>query len=234
MLAWKHFERTALQRASAVVVFSDRDAAAIRELDSRIPITRVEIAPSLSGPLDPLGREPPRLLFVGSFTHAPNVDAAVRLAREIFPSLDDPAAALVLVGHAPSPEVRALAGERIFVHADVPDVVPYLDEAAVVVAPMRTGGGMRVKVLDALAAGKALVASARAVEGLGVVPGEHFSLAETNEQFVRAIARLLRDRERRAALATAAHEWAAANLSWDRTARAFENLHERLIAEAPG
>ena len=70
------------------------------------------------------------------------------------------------------------------IHASVPDVTPYLDRAAVVAAPIRLGGSMRMKVLEALAAGKVLVATPRAAEGVDAVPGEHFVLAAGEDELV--------------------------------------------------
>jgi glycosyltransferase involved in cell wall biosynthesis len=114
----------------------------------------------------------------------------------------------------------------------VPDLRPYLDRAAVVVAPLRVGGGMRVKVVEALAAGKAVVASGRAISGLSISDGEQVLLAETDHEFGDAVVRLLRDPERRAALAHRAHAWACAHLGWDEPISAYERLYESLVSES--
>jgi len=234
LLAWRRFERSLLGRVDAVVVFNDRDAAGVRELDAD---ARLEVVPLgadvLDRPLDPVGESPPRLLFVGSFVHEPNVDAAVRLARDVFPRLSDgfPDLVLDLVGHAVPAEVRALAGPRIAVHGDVPDVTPYLERASVVVAPLRLGGGTRVKVLEALAAGKAVVVTQRAVEGIPATPGEHLLLGETDDELAAAVAELVRDPARRAELGAAAYGWAHENLSWDRSAALLERLYSSLIGQ---
>src|SRR2546422_10461962 len=105
-----------------------------------------------------------------------------------------------------------MATANVIVTGPVPDVTPYLDRTAIVVVPLRLGGGMRVKVLEALAAGKAMIASPLAVEGLAVVDGEHAVLAETDQQFCDAIVQLLADPARRAALAGSARAWACAHL----------------------
>jgi polysaccharide biosynthesis protein PslH len=165
--------------------------------------------------------------------HEPNVDAAVRLARDVFPRLRDafPDLVLELVGHAVPREVRALAGPGVRVHGDVPDVTPYLERAAVFVAPIRLGGGTRVKVLEALAAGKAVVVTQRAAEGISATPGEHLLLAETDEDLAAAVAELLRNPARRAEIGEAAYSWARENVSWDRSAALLERLYSSLIEE---
>ena len=121
-----------------------------------------------------------------------------------------------------------MANRSVVVTGRVPDVTPYLDRAAVVVVPLRLGGGMRVKVLEALGAGKAVVASSLAVEGLDVVDGEHVLLAETDQQFSDAIVQLLSDPTRRKALAAHAYAWAHAHLGWERSIAAYEGLYESL------
>ncbi len=232
LLAWKNFESRLMEQVDVVVVFTDRDADAVRGFfaDARVKVVPLG-AEVPTRPLNPRGGSPPTLLFVGSFVHTPNVDAAVRLARDIFPRLRDtfPELMLNLVGHAPTSEVRALVAPRIAVHGDVPDVTPYVEQAAVFVAPLGLGGGMRIKVLEALAAGKAVVASPRAVEGICAVPGEHLLLAESDEEFAAAVAQLVRDPARRSAIGEAAHAWAREHLSWDRSASLFERLYDSLI-----
>jgi glycosyltransferase involved in cell wall biosynthesis len=181
-------------------------------------------------PLDPRGAEPASVLFVGSFVHPPNVDCALRLAWKIFPRVRElvPAASLRLVGSQAPPRVLALSGNGISVHPDVPDVRPYLDAAAVVAAPIRLGGGMRVKILEAIAYGKAVVASPVALEGLALRDGIEVVVAESDGDFVGAITTLLRDPQRRVALAQAARRWAELHLDADLRVDAFERLYDSL------
>src|SRR5439155_13710615 len=121
------------------------------------------------------------------------------LAGRIFPRVVAlvPKARLELVGHAPGDDVRALAGGAVTIHASVPDVTPYLDRAAVVVAPIRIGGSMRMKVLESLAAGKALVASPRAAEGVEELAGEQMVVGGAQGEMAEARASLRHDLARR-------------------------------------
>ena len=116
----------------------------------------------------------------------------------------------------------------------MPSVEPWLNRAAVVVAPLRLGGGMRVKVVEALAAGKAVVATPLAVEGLAVTDGGEVALARTDEEIAEAVAGLIGDPARRAALAARAHAWARAHLGWERCVTAYEALYDRLAEGEPG
>lgn len=231
--AWRSYKRRALERVDAVVVFTDRDAEVLAGLGSPTPVVRIAFGvPMPAEPLQPAAAD--GVLFVGNFQHPPNVDAAVWLARDVFAPLrrTHPDARLTIVGPSPPPEVLALAGDRVIVTGEVPDVTPHLRDAAVVTAPVRTGGGMRVKVLEALAAGKAVVATPRAVEGLDVLAGEHLEVAESDAGLRDAIARLLDDPGRRAALGAHARAWAQAHLSWDATVGAYERLYASLLDAA--
>ncbi|HEX6106089.1 MAG TPA: glycosyltransferase family 4 protein, partial [Gemmatimonadales bacterium] len=174
-------------------------------------------------------------LFIGNFIHPPNLDAAERLVHRIVPLIlrELPLAELRIVGPDPGPALLASRSERVTVTGWVPDTGEHLEDAAVVVAPLRLGGGMRVKVGEALAAGKAVVATPLAAEGLEVEDGNQLLLAESDESFASAVVALLRDPERRAALAGRARAWARDALTWDRPVAAFEALYQSLGRDSP-
>jgi glycosyltransferase involved in cell wall biosynthesis len=229
--AWRRYGRRVLGAADAAVAFTEADLALLRDVAAETRLVR--IAPGITlpaEPADPVGAEPPRVLFLGSFVHPPNVDAALRLGRTILPAVRArvPEARLEIVGDAPPPAVRALDGAGVAVTGRVPDAWPYLDAAAVVAAPMRLGGGMRVKVLEALGAGKALVATPRAVAGLELQPGVHALLGESDAELAAALADLLEDPARRRRVGTAAREWASDRLDWGSAVAAYERLYDSL------
>jgi glycosyltransferase involved in cell wall biosynthesis len=235
MLAWERFERIIISQVQAVVVFTESDRAALAPVPMSPPIICIPSGTELpKHPLNPRGDEPLSLLFVGNFIHPPNVDAALRLINEIFPRVQAhiPGVSLHIVGDQPTVQIRELANETIVVTGRVPDVAPHLDRAAVVVVPLRMGGGMRVKVKEALAAGKAVVATRLAVEGLDVVDGKQILLAESNEQFIDTVLHLLNNPEQRVALATRAGAWAFANLGWERSIASYQALYDSLIRES--
>lgn len=229
--AWERFEGRVARLADAVVVFTERDRKALAPYAGSVPLVTIPLGTELPAQaLDPAGAPPPAVLFTGSYHHPPNVDAALLLARSIFPKVRErrPDAALTLVGEAPPEELLATAGPGVTVTGFVPSLYPYLDAAAVVAAPLFRGGGMRVKILEALAAGKAIVASPLAVEGIGVTDGSEVILAATAEGFAEAILALLDDRDRRVALAGRARAWAEENLGRERWIAAYEGLYDTL------
>jgi glycosyltransferase involved in cell wall biosynthesis len=229
--AWRHNERGTRPIFDAIVVFAQRDVAEIERHREARAIVRIPLAVEVPlEALNPVGATPPTVLFVGGFAHPPNVDAALWLAEDIFPRVRENVreARLELVGHQPTDEIRALANNWVAVHGSVPDVLPYLDRAAVVVAPIRRGGSMRMKVLEALAGGKALVATPLAAEGVDAVSGEHYVLAAETDDLAASVAELLVDPERRRRLAENARSWAEQNLGWQNGVSAFEELYRRL------
>jgi glycosyltransferase involved in cell wall biosynthesis len=148
-------------------------------------------------PLAPPEREEAgELLYVGQMDHTPNIDAVTFFTRSILPAIREghAGARLHVVGKDPDPLITALHDESsCIVHGLVPDVTPYFERAALVVAPIRQGSGTRLKVLEALGRGKALVATSRAAEGLDLRPGVELEVADEPKAFARACVRLLGD-----------------------------------------
>jgi glycosyltransferase involved in cell wall biosynthesis len=233
--AWQRYEERVLRLVDAVVALSERDRAAIAAMAPGVLVRSIPLAPRVpKEPSSATGRVAGRAVFVGNFVHPPNVDAAAWLLGEIFPRVQQelPDATLEIVGpHLPA-HVRAAAGKGVVIAGEVDDVAPHLDAAAVVVAPVRIGGGARVKVLDALGAGKAVVTTTRGAEGIGVEQGKHLMIADDADAFARAVAGLLRDESQRAALGTAARGWAVAGAGLSGTAEAYAQLYDELLARA--
>ena len=228
---WSRFWATHLPEVDAVVVFTDADRRALASAADGVRIATIplgiEIPPD---PLDPFGSDS-TIAFVGGYQHLPNADAAVRLMRSIAPRIRERVGSLrvSVVGAAPTAEMRAAASPQDDVTGEVPSVAPYVNDAAVVVLPIRLGGGMRVKLLEALAAGKAIVASPRAAAGLAVTSGVELELAETDDEFVDAVVALLRDSDRRVALARNGRAWAIEHLGWSGRIRSYEALYRSLL-----
>jgi polysaccharide biosynthesis protein PslH len=224
-------ERRALQRADAAVVFTDHDRDLVARLSPTAEIAMIPLGWDVPlRALDPAGAPPPSILFIGNFIHPPNVAAAFSLAREIMPLVwrSHPHVRLELVGPSPPPDLRRLANDAVRVRGAVASVTPYLDRAAVFVAPIALGGGIRVKTLEALAAGKAVVASRRAAEGITAKPGRDVIVADGAEGTADAIVALVADEDARRRLAANARSWALRELSWSTTADQYSELYARL------
>lgn len=228
------FQRRAWRRFDRVLVFTRRDAASVAKLAPEIG-PRLRVSPfgmSLPSHADAGREEAETLLFIGNFTHQPNRDAADWLGREIMPLIlaRHPAARLRIVGTAPPPEILSLASASIDVIADAPAVQPHIDAATIVLAPVRTGGGMRMKVLQALAAGKATITTSRGAEGLDVFdPDPPLEVADSGEEIAESVSLLLRDPARRHDLARRARLLAERHYSPDAWARRLEEIYQDTV-----
>ncbi len=231
------FQRHAWRRFDRVLAFGRRDATSIAELAPEVA-ARVRVSPfGLElPPASPADRvQSGTVLFVGNFTHRPNRDAALWLAGEIMPALRarQPGARLRIVGASPPAEILALATEDIEVIPDAPAVEPHVESAAVVVAPVRTGGGMRMKVLQALGAGKAVVTTPRGIEGFDCFAEDApLTVARDAVSFAAATADLLGDRTSRTELGLRARSFAQRHYAPDAWAERLIAAYGEVIASA--
>jgi glycosyltransferase involved in cell wall biosynthesis len=236
-LEWRkmrRFEGRACAAADLTVAVSEADAELLAGL---APGARVRPVPTGvdTDYFAPNGRVEAdgRLVFVGSMDWYPNEDATLHLIDSILPLVrrELPGAGLTVVGRNPSPRLRAAAeAAGATVTGMVPDVRPHVGEGAVVVVPLRVGGGTRLKIFEALAMGKAVVSTAIGAEGLPLVPGEHFVEADEPAEFAAAVVALLRDEERRRALGAAGRELVVERYSWEQVGREFARLCEEAAA----
>ena len=165
--------------------------------------------------------------FSGMFGYWPNAAAATFLIEQFFPRLTAlfPDSQLLLIGNMPTVEMQqaAKADRRIIVTGMVPDTLPYLTAASVLVAPIFEGGGSRFKILEALAARIPMVSTAKGAEGLEVKDGTHLLLAETPDQFIEALRRIWTDEDLRARLQLNGYDLVRQNYSWDAAHRQIRN-----------
>lgn len=227
--AWTRYEREVMQRVDATVALTAEDLSVLRDLAPAATFLRIPLGVDLPDrAADPIGASPPQLLFVGNFFHPPNVAAAERLVHRVFPQVRAmlPESRLVVVGPNPPASIQNRELDGITTTGEVPDVKPFVESAAVVVIPIDRGRGMRVKLGEALAAGKAVVASPRAVEGFAVTSGEQLLVAQSDDAFAEACMILLQDPELRANLGGRARAWALQHLGWDEPLAAFERLYD--------
>ena len=231
---WRRVQPVVWHRFDRVQVFTQRDAAAFASLAPAM-VDRVRINPfgiEIPPPATPSEEAPGTLVFVGGFRHRPNVDAALWLGQDIWPRVrsSHPELRLWIVGSNPPRSVLALAGGNITVTGFVPDVERFVRSAAVVVAPLRIGNGMRVKVLQAMALGKAVVTTSLGAEG--VVEGGRepvLDVADDAASFADCIAALLASPDRRRNIGARAHAYAKERLTWTRWLDRWEHIVEELI-----
>ncbi len=231
---WPSYHRAMWAKFDIVQVFTERDAGVARSIAPEVA-GRLRVNPfsvPLPFPADE-GAEPDTVAFLGNFTHPPNVDAALWLAREIMPRLEEirPQVRLSIAGPCPPAQLTSLAGRSIQVLGEVRDAEALMRRSAVIIAPVRTGGGMRMKVLSAMALGKPVVTTTRGSYGLVTADGAlPLVIADDAAGLARHTAELLADAPARDRLGTAARRFVAAH----HTPQAYAQRLERIVAEARG
>lgn len=231
----ERLERRAAARARVNLTVSDLDGDRLRSI---VPgSTCATIANGVdveyfkpAAQADPPARS---LVFVGGMTWYPNQDAMEFFGREIWPKLleSNPEWRASIVGRSPPAEIREAARSgRLVAPGFVDDARPYFDEAAIYVCPIRTGGGTRLKILDALAMAKPLVATAFAVEGLGMEAERDYLRAESPLDYVRQLERLAGDRALRARLASNARRIALERFSWEFIGQELDRAYRGAVA----
>lgn len=228
----RRYEADAMRRATCTLAVSAADAAHLRALD---PAARIEIVPigvdtTYYAPTAGCTPRPQAdVVFSGTFDYRANDDAARWFVADVWPMIrrSRPDARCALVGRNPSAMLRGLDGhEGITVTGSVPDDRPYMAGAAVYALPIRFGAGVRVKLLNAMSMGCAIVATPAACEGIALTDGRELVVVPPDATaFATAIVALLGDAPRRDALGRAARAYVSASFAWPACVPALLRLY---------
>ncbi len=204
--------------------------------------------PGLASPYAP-GEQ--AVVFTGAMDYWPNIDAVTWFVHDMLPALRQrwPGLRLHIVGRSPAAAVRALAGEAVAVSGTVPDVRPYLQHAAVVVAPLRLARGVQNKVLEAMAMGRPVVAARSCADAIGACDGADLHAAESADDYVAAITRVLAEPAHAGVVGAAGRQFVLAHYGWaarlagldrhlavpgGRAGAGVRGVDQRLAGAAPG
>ncbi len=229
LVQWRRlrsFERRLCLASKHVLAVSQADATALARLSPRMA-QRITLLPNgvdlaywsreaVFDQIAPLKAD--TLVFDGSMDFRPNVDAVTWFAEEVWPRIkaQRPQSEFYIVGRNPLSAVEALGRlPGITVTGAVLDTRPWVAGATLYVAPIRMGGGVRLKVLQAMAMGCAIVSTPMGAEGIDVQPNREMLLARSASDFAASVLRLLGDVPRRQRLGRAAHQLAASRYAWE-------------------
>jgi glycosyltransferase involved in cell wall biosynthesis len=228
--AWEHRAATA---ADAVCVTSAADGAAFERWGARevvlvpngVDASAVRYAPPAGGAM---------LAYVGHYGYQPNATAALELAARVLPRVQATVAGAeaLIIGRDPTAELRGCERPGVRVTGTVPDVLPHLQSARALVVPLRSGGGTRLKVLEALAAGVPVISTPLGVEGLDLRDGEHILVGRTSEDLADLALRVIADDALAARLSAAGRAQVERAYDWRVVARPLIDLHLRLAGAA--
>jgi glycosyltransferase involved in cell wall biosynthesis len=230
------YERLVYPRYERCTVVAEPDLVEARRV---VPEGRFELIPygtdtEYFHPM-PVAKQSRRLVFHSHLGYAPNIEAALEFANDIFPLVraEEPDAVFHLVGASPGEKIRELASRPgVKISANVPDLRPAVCSAQVYVCAIRHGTGLKSKMLEAMAMRLPIVGYPGAVVGLdGSVPGTHYLVAREPREFAAHVVALLRDPARAERMAQAGRELVEERYSWESRARAYEELYEQVIKE---
>lgn len=201
----KQYEGQIIQRVDHTLAVSEIDCQALlmaaphsKTSISPVPITVIPIAVD-TGAIGPVQRKPgsTNILTLGTLHYLPNADGIRWFMREVFPLISEqvPSATLTIVGKNPPGDFLQMAAKnpKITVSGYVPDLTPFFERAAVVVIPVRAGGGMRVRILEAFARGLPIVTTTVGLEGIEATVGRDVIVADSPQAFAVAVEKLLGD-----------------------------------------
>lgn len=232
----RRFEASSCARFDGVVTVSEEDAEAHRREYSLTNVlgavpTGVDTEHFRNDARSP---RPRSLVFLGSMDWMANQDSVLWFSAEMWPALraQFPDLTITIVGRNPPANIRALAEQPGWtVTGTVPDVRPHLAESEILIVPLRIGGGTRIKIYEGIAAGLPVVSTSIGAEGLPLHDGEHIVLADTPAAFVEAISSLLRDDNRRNAIAVQGRDYVRANFGWSAVTDVFDNYLTAVAAK---
>jgi glycosyltransferase involved in cell wall biosynthesis len=165
--------------------------------------------------------------------YPPNIDAVLWFAEAILPIARRrlPQLRFVVAGRRPTPEIRALvARPGILITGEVEDIRPYLADAFAMVVPLRSGGGTRLKILQAMAMARPVISTTLGAEGLDVCPGEHLLIADEPERFAEGIASLAHSSESAQRIAEAGRTFVLSRYDWQQSLRGLEELYQTILS----
>jgi len=198
---FRAWEKEALKQFDGIITVSDVERNWVQR---HAPGSTVDVIPngvdtSYFSPLSPVPlKTNPHILFTGAMDYPPNVDAACWFCNEILPVLhrNIPDIGLKIVGKNPHPQVLELGKKKgVEVTGTVPDIRSYLAGSAALIVPLRSGGGTRLKILEAMAMERPVISTTVGAEGLKITPGGDILIADNAQQFVSHIQLLLRSPE---------------------------------------
>jgi glycosyltransferase involved in cell wall biosynthesis len=230
MSAWRQFD--------GVSFTSALDEQRARSL---VPSVRSTVIPNAVDVehFKPAGDDPSSdgctVLFFGAINYYPNIDGLLFFLREVWPRLlpSHPRARLKIVGQHPTPEILAHSGPRVEVAGLVDDVRRHLAQAAVVIVPLRLGGGTRLKVLESMAMARPVVSTSIGAEGIDVAPEHNILLADDPASFAAAVGRLLDEPDLAARIGRKGRALVEAHYSWDTAAQRLETFFRDILSATP-
>ena len=225
----KNYERYICQQSDGVFVVSEADKAALLQLDSTLNIKVVPNGMNLQKYSQAENTPIPfDIVFTGKMDYRPNIDAMLWFAESVLPFIltRRPETTLAIVGQRPHARLDSLReNPAITITGFVDEIIPYIAGGTVYIAPFRVGGGTRLKLLQAMAMRKAIVATTVGAEGFGITSGQEMILVDDASTMANDILRLLDSPNERQRLGDNVHQFVADHFTWEALVPTFEKLY---------
>jgi glycosyltransferase involved in cell wall biosynthesis len=234
---WRKLRREELQTyrdADGVYLCSTADE---QRLLGQLPTVRTAVIPNAADVdyFQPRPADPPpdrrTVVYFGLLSTAPNVDGVIHFVQDIWPHIVQahPEARLKIIGGKPPLSLQTLTGPQVELTGFVPDLRPHLAAAAAVVVPLRLGGGTRLKIVEGMAMGKAIVSTTLGAEGIEATPGEDILIEDHPKAFADAVNRLLDDPQLAVRIGEAARRLAVQRYAWSAAAQTLEQFYHQVL-----
>ena len=229
----RNYERNESPKFAVNIVMSDTDGTELKKIAGHITLAVVPNGVDTDYFFPSQGSETLSLVYTGGMNMFANKDAVLYFLNEIWLLIkaEEPSAEFYAVGQDPPPELIKIAGNdpQVIVPGYVDDIRPFVAKASVYVVPLRVGGGTRLKILDAMAMGKAIVSTSIGCEGLKVSNGENILIADTPSTFAENTLELLRNKRKRGDLGAAARRLVESKYGWETIGRTLQQVYEKAV-----
>lgn len=230
----EQYEKKAITQVDGIACITPEDETVFRKLAPAVPVHCIPYAL----PLPEKTAAAPKantVFHIGAMDWQPNIDGVHWLLEHVWPLViaQQPDAELHLAGRSMDASWEAKKSTGVFIHGEVPDAAAFMNSYCILAVPLLSGGGMRVKVAEAMALGKTIVSTATGAEGIAAENGVHLQLADTAEAFAAQLIALLRNPEKAKALGAAAQQFAAENFGRAQITGKLLDFYSRLLADHP-
>lgn len=226
------FERKAANQVDHVVTCSEDDRNIFESFAPRIPVTIVPNGVDVDYfcASNEIAEQDMKIVFVGGLNWFPNLDGLKWFDEEVLPYVlrECPDVCIHVIGRYEK-DIKWKNSNHFCIEGFVPDIRPYLEMGAVVVVPLRIGGGTRLKILDAMSMSKAIVSTSIGAEGLSTLDGINIVLRDNPEEFSEGIIELIKDREKRQSIKKAARLFVEENYQWNSIGTRLLDVYEKLV-----
>jgi polysaccharide biosynthesis protein PslH len=231
-LKMRQYEKLICEQVDACLAITQVDSQTLRRMSSQISTFVVPVGVDLDvySPTNEV-EKPFNLVYVGSMDYYPNEDAILWFTTKILPMIKAqiPGTKLFIVGRNPSNKVRKLCNNDIIVTGTVEDVQAFIQQASVFLVPLRIGSGIRIKILQAMAMGKAIVSTSVGAQGIALTSGQNIVISDTPKEFSESVIHLLQEPEIRLLLGRNARQFVEKYYRWETIIDDLEKIYHLFV-----